>query len=69
MTEHEAATLARILGGALWQPLPGLLYVVLKREDGALIVLGDGAVRAYADAESLERAEPLNEIELTLYTE
>ncbi len=65
MTERDASTLAGILGGRVWQPLPGLCYVLMQLADGSAVIFGDGAVRHYADLESIETGDPLNEIEFS----
>ena len=65
MTEWEASIIASVLGGDAWQPIPGMFYILFRREDASVVVLGDGVVREYADRTALERGEPRCEIELS----
>lgn len=64
MDAEKAKQLAVLLGGEAWQSGGGMWLVLLKREDGKLVVVSDDAVAEYEDYEAFENGIADAEIDL-----
>lgn len=64
MDAEKAKQLAVLLGGEAWQSGGGLWLVLLKREDGKLVVISGDTVAEYEDYEAFENGIVDTEIDL-----
>jgi hypothetical protein len=56
MDEQQARAIVAALGrGEAWQTGGGLWVVLMRRDDGAFVVLSEDAVGVYADRGALDR--------------
>ena len=63
---NEATTpqVAEVLGGEAWQSGGGIWLVLLRRQDGRLVVLSDDAICEYADDHAFEEGQASHSIVL-----
>ena len=56
MSEQRANAVARALGGTTWQSGGGIWLVILRRENGGIVVLSSDAVCEYSDEHAFDAA-------------
>lgn len=64
MTESEAKTVARALGGETWNSGGGVHLIVVERSGGRVVAISDEVVREYSDRNELMDGQPTNSIML-----
>jgi hypothetical protein len=64
MTESEAKTVARALGGETRNSGGGIHLIVIERSDGRVVAISDEVVCEYPDRIELMRGQPTNSIML-----
>ena len=64
MTESEAKTVARALGGETWNSGGGIHLIVLERSDGRVVAISDEVVCEYSDRNEMMDGQPTNSIML-----
>ena len=64
MTESEAKTVARALGGETWNSGGGVHLIVIERSDGRVVAISDEVVCEYPDRNELMHGQPTNSIML-----
>jgi len=62
MTEEQAKSVADALGGDTWQSGGETWLVLLRRADGALVVLSDESVCEYKTEEAFEKGQPASTV-------
>ena len=65
MNEDDANKIAPVFGGRTWQPYPGIWLLVIRRDDGSLVVVDQQIISLYDDELALEEGEPRCEIRLS----
>ena len=64
MDETQAAALAKLIGGEIWQSGGCVWLVCRERRDGKVVALSDEVLSEYADWEELQTGQPLKSIPL-----
>jgi hypothetical protein len=64
MNEQQAEAIASALGGETWQSGGDIWLVVLRRNDGRIVVLSDDVICLYADEDAFDAGQALQSIEL-----
>jgi hypothetical protein len=64
MQKEDAYKAAKIFGGTIWQPYPGLWQLVIEDDTGNLAVIDSDVIRVFEDEHALEEGEPQIEIHL-----
>lgn len=64
MNEEDANKIASVFAGNTWQPYPGIWLLVIRRDDGSLVVFDREAVCLYDDERAMEDGEPACEIRM-----
>ncbi len=64
MEQEQAISVARALGGDVWQSGGDIWLVIFRRVDGHVAVMSDEAVSEYSDEEALATGQPLGTITL-----
>ncbi len=54
LNERTADQIARALGGESWQSGGGIWLVLIRRKDGALVVISDEVISEYASEAAFE---------------
>lgn len=65
MDEIQAEKIAEVLGGEAWQSGGDIWLVLIRRNDGRLVVISDEAVCEYESEEAFEDNRTSNSILLT----
>jgi len=60
--QHEAESIANILGGNAWNSGGNIWLVRLERADEKLVVLSDEIVCEYANEDAFETCNPISSI-------
>lgn len=63
MNEQQAQVVAEIIGGEPWQNGGDIWLVMLRRNDGKLVVISDDTICLYADDEAFDAGQALQSIE------
>ena len=64
MDEDRAKQIAEALSGETWQSGGGIWLVLLRRQDGKLVVISDEVVCEYDSEEQFDESKPSNSIYL-----
>ena len=64
MNQQQARTLAKLVGGYIWQSGGGIWLVLLDRTDGALVVFSGDAVCEYPCQTAFDQNQPTATIRL-----
>lgn len=62
MDETRAAQIAEILGGEAWQSGGDIWLVVIRRNDGHLVVVSDEVICEYENEDAFENSQTINSI-------
>lgn len=63
MNEAQATAIADALGGETWQSGGDIWIVLMRRDDGKVVVISGDAVCLYADSEAFDRGDAEHAIE------
>lgn len=66
MDEKTATQLAAIVGGEAWMSGGGIWLVTVTRQDGSLVVFGDGCIGEYASDEAFDRGQSMSRIDIEI---
>ena len=64
MNEQQAQAIADALSGETWQSGGDIWLVILRRNDGKVVVISDDVICLYADDEAFDAGQALQSIEL-----
>lgn len=62
MDETQAARIAEILGGETWQSGGDIWLVLIRRNDGHLVVISDEVICEYESEDAFENSHAINSI-------
>jgi hypothetical protein len=62
MDEIQAARIAEILGGETWQSGGDIWLVLIRRNDGHLVVISDEVICEYESEDTFENSQAINSI-------
>jgi hypothetical protein len=57
MNEEQAKAVAEALGGSEWQSGGGIWLVVIRKQDGEIVVISDDAVCEYKNEDAFEESK------------
>jgi len=66
MNQATANQLAAIVGGEPWMSGGNIWLVTVTRQDGAIVVFGDGSICEYADDDAFERGKAMSSIDIEI---
>jgi hypothetical protein len=66
MTEEQATAIADALGGEAWQSGGDIWLVIVRRQDGHMVVLSDEVICEYENEEAFDEAKASTANLLTL---
>jgi hypothetical protein len=62
MNEIQATKIAEVLGGEIWQSGGEIWLVIIRRNDGHLVVISDEVICEYKDEKSFEENEAMSSV-------
>ena len=62
MEEIQATKIAEIMGGDTWQSGGGIWLVIIRRNDGHLVVISDEVICEYASEENFESSSAVQSV-------